>query len=400
MASFEEMVAQAAKQVVQNLLDKGQLAEYGSNRTADQLSDNNQIVINDGASQGEAPMCKVYVFPDRNKFRVRVVDTDTGKKKNYVYNTREEADAAVPKLEKEYRRPVGVLLSEALDQYYKYMEEKGNRPRPIQTTKDRFGVFFRGQEKTMTGEFTQTLAGDVWQKFITTPGRFTKHVPSVNTQSSTLSQVKTFFKWVGTKRWLKGDINPFGAIEVLGRRKRGKLQLVGIDESKKFLDKVEELARKGDVGAVAAATALLMGMRASEITDRLVCELDDGGKMFVITSAKTEAGIRRLKIPEALQPMLQALVSGRNGDERIFGDVDRQWLLKNVKRCCKLAGVRIITTHGLRGTHASLATAAGCTGESVAAALGHDSFAVTERHYAKAESVSGARVDRVTDALN
>ena len=50
----------------------------------------------------------------------------------------------------------------------------------------------------------------------------------------------------------------------------------------------------------------------------------------------------------------------------------------------------VVPPHWLRGTHASLAMTAGATGDLVAAALGHESFTTTERHYARAEAIAGA----------
>jgi hypothetical protein len=60
----------------------------------------------------------------------------------------------------------------------------------------------------------------------------------------------------------------------LGKRRRGKPQLT-TDEARKFLATALELAAE-DEGAIAAAMALLMGMRASEIVARTVsCSADD-----------------------------------------------------------------------------------------------------------------------------
>lgn len=55
--------------------------------------------------------------------------------------------------------------------------------------------------------------------------------------------------------------------------------------------------------------------------------------------------------------------------------------------------------HGLRGTHGRLAVEAGISGDVVAASLGHESFEVTEQHYAGSDAVTGARIDRVASAL-
>ena len=59
------------------------------------------------------------------------------------------------------------------------------------------------------------------------------------------------------------------------------------------------MAQRED-GAVAALMSLLMGMRVSKIADRIVRNLDDDGRLLWITDAKTQAGVRRLQVPETL----------------------------------------------------------------------------------------------------
>jgi integrase len=70
-----------------------------------------------------------------------------------------------------------------------------------------------------------------------------------------------------------------------------------------------------------------------------------------------------------------------------------------VRRICCAAKTPIVGPHGLRGTHATLAVQAGVTGDAVARALGHESFAVTAGHYAKPEAVIDARTDLVMTSL-
>jgi integrase len=234
----------------------------------------------------------------------------------------------------------------------------------------------------------------VWEAWTTRIGARSGKVPSVNTQVSVLGEARTFTKWLASKEWAKAGL--LDGVEVLGRRKRGKAQFVGLDEARRFGAKALELAKAGDVGATAALTALVLGVRASEITDRTVRELDDGGRYLVITSAKTEAGIRRLRVPEMLQPLLVGLAAGKKPTDRIFGDgVGRHWVLRSVRRVCREAGVSVISAHGLRGSHATLAVDAGMSGPLVAKALGHEDFRITAAHYASADSVEGARIDRM-----
>jgi integrase len=59
-----------------------------------------------------------------------------------------------------------------------------------------------------------------------------------------------------------------------------------------------EMAESGEGGAVAALMALPMGMRVSEIAERIVRNLDDDGRLLWITDAKTQAGVRRLQVPD------------------------------------------------------------------------------------------------------
>jgi len=74
-------------------------------------------------------MCKIYLCRDRGaKWRVRVVDTLTKKKKNYLFASEDAARAAMPGIERAYRRPVGVLMSKALAEYREHLATRGNRP--------------------------------------------------------------------------------------------------------------------------------------------------------------------------------------------------------------------------------------------------------------------------------
>jgi len=363
----------------------------------------NRTETDGGAPEEENPMCRIKLYRDkdreRERWRVRITDTETGKVTNRVYTSEQEAKAAIPKLKREYQRPVGVTLGRALEEYRGHLTARGNRPRSIDTTLIRIRSLLAGFEG-VTGELTQDGVRAAWGRFLTTPGARSGKLPSVDTQVGVLKQTRTFVRWLAKRGYVKTD-DLLTDIEVTGTRKQGKPQFTGLDESRCFLTKALELARAGDKGAIAAATALLLGMRASEIADRLVRELDDGGKILVITSAKTRAGIRRLQVPAVLQPLLVGFAKDRAATERLFGpEANRHWVLRAVGKCCKAAGVPVLTPHGLRGTHATLAVAAGMSGPLVASSLGHESFAITQRHYASEDSVTGVRIDRVADALN
>ena len=342
-------------------------------------------------------MCRIDgPFRDREKWRVRVVDRETGKRQSYIYASETEARLAIPKLRREYSRPVGEPLRKALQQYEAYLGLKGNRPRSISSTMDRLRAVFRDLD-AITGELKPDVVERWWRIFAGSRTRYGA-VPSFDTRANTLAETKTFVRWCRARGWIVSDALCEG-IEVIGKRRRGKPQLTE-DESRRFLAAALKLGTGGDARGTAAATALLLGMRASEIADRIVRDLDGCGRILAVTAAKTAAGVRRLRVPALLQPLLQALASGKESGDRLFGaGADRHWVLRSVERVCTMAGVPAVTPHGLRGTHATLAVGTGISGDAVAASLGHESFAVTAAHYAQPEAVSGAKAAKVADTL-
>jgi integrase len=201
-------------------------------------------------------------------------------------------------------------------------------------------------------------------------------------------------------------------VAVHGKRKRVKPQL-RVDDARKYEARARELADNGDVGAIAALVPLYIGTRAGEVVGRRVRDPDDRGTLLHVGHAKTEAGNRPLAVPRVLQPYLRKLAAGKQPDAPLFTGATPKakrslealtgpvaWLLRQVVRMCKLAGVPTVGPHGLRGTHSSLAAEAGITSTAIAQAMGHAGTAVTERHYIRPEAIDNARIERVSAALN
>jgi integrase len=220
----------------------------------------------------------------------------------------------------------------------------------------------------------------------------------VDTHRNALTLAKTLAQWCAKKGWVAA--NPLADIEPIGRRNRGKDQL-RIDEARKFLATCEALAKQDDAGAIAAMTLLLLGLRASEVAERVVRDLDDGGRILWVPISKTEAAKRTLEIPANLRPHLQRLARGKDPADRLFTEKDRQWVHYHVKRVCDAEEVPVITPHSLRGLHATLAIKHGSTGHVVASALGHTSFdGVTKRHYVKKGTTEEAASQHVQSVLD
>ena len=157
--------------------------------------------------------------------------------------------------------------------------------------------------------------------------------------------------------------------------------------------------------ALAAVMALTMGLRASEILKRKVRDLDEDCGILWIDHGKTRNAKRHLRIPAFFRPHLRNLIETQPQDTFVFlstrpGMPFRYGSLwATVQRLCKLAGTTAVCTHRLRGLYATLAVESGALSETVASSLGHGSFAMTERHYAQASSVSNVKTARVDSLL-
>jgi len=327
------------------------LAEARASVQADQLSENQREETDDGTAKGNA-MCRIDgPFKHHSKYRVRVVDRETSRTSYHTYQTQQEARDAIPVLRKEYRRPEGVPVSQALEAYAGYLATRRmSRARTIETTMQRVRSLFQNGE-AITDDLTKADVNRWWSKLKTTPGHRSGKLPFVDTLVGVLKQSKTFVVWMVGKGWTKRP-DLLADIAVHGKRKRGKPQL-RIDDARKYEAHVRELADKGDVGAIAALVPLYMGNRAGEVVSRRVRDLDDRGTLLHIEYAKTEAGNRPLDVPEVLQPFLRALAKGKQPDAALFtGSAPRArmslealtdpvaWLRRQVWRMCKLASRR------------------------------------------------------------
>ena len=382
LAQLKELTAKVQASVDRDLAS-------GQNRSRDELLSDNQREETDDGNREETVMCRVSKpYKNRSKWRVRVTDTETGGTKNHIYDTEAEAVAARPKLLREYRRPIGVVMSEALNTYATHLKTKGNvpsrgpnKPRTIETTMQRLRSLFATD--IITGELTSSVAMTLWERWA--PDKAT------DTALNVLAQSRTFLGWLEKKKWIRQK-TVLDEVEVSGKRRKGKPKL-SQDETHRLLAWC--LARPDDPGAIATAMAFLLGMRASEIVTRTVRHIDGKGTLIDVTDAKTEAGERTLKLPRALQPLVAELLKDKRPDDRLFGDNNRHWILRSVKRCCTSAGVRVVSPHGLRGTHAKMAREVGVSGVLLAAAMGHESETTTTEHYAGRAAVANAAIDRV-----
>lgn len=231
---------------------------------------------------------------------------------------------------------------------------------------------------------------------------------SVAEHQAALKACRRFGRWlVEDRRW---KANPFAAVRTVGQPKRGKRQL-SIDDGRKWVAGAFALAHAGDAPVLCALACLLLGgRRAMEVGGRVCSELDDGGRVLRIASAKTAAGVMTVPV---LHEELRELLAAQQARAREWGraqavpqldpplfppisveptrkatgeTVSSSSIRRAVQRVCRAEGLPDITTHSLRGMFASYSVEVAQTLEAVGRVLGQRGTQTAERHYVGAEA--------------
>lgn len=219
---------------------------------------------------------------------------------------------------------------------------------------------------------------------------------AVDSHRNMLAEGKTFGAWCVERGWLR--LNPLAAVKGVGVRNHGKPQL-RIDEARRWLALALDQADAGEEGALGALLALLMGLRAGEISGLASRDVDDEGRLLWVNGTKTAAARRTLQVPKVLQPLLVEAKEGKLPTAPLLGHHDRSFWRKSVTKLCVQAKVPKVCAHAMRGLHATLGLVASSTPHEVAAALGHTSVNVTRESYAEVEAVEVAQSTRALRVL-
>ncbi len=335
-----------------------------------------------------------YESPERNAWRIIIVDGNRQRYPKYFSNEFEAKKAAEDERRKVYR---AVTIEKALAEYERHLMQS-RKPDSVEHTLQRLRVFFPYVKASLSSLKPRTAH----QRYQQLAKKY-----AVDTHRNILNETRSFVEWVCKfpRCWLTH--NPLNDVTGVGRRKQGKPQLAGRDEAAMWTDEALRMAREASyrhqhaplARATAALLTLFAGLRAGEVVRLRVCDLDADCRVLRVAKSKTDAGLRRLDMPEFLAELLLELCEGKKPDARVFPSADTNWVSDAVGAICKRANLPRVTAHGMRGLHATLAMEAGSTPQLVAQSLGHASSQVTERHYAKPGSKASAQARKVMRVL-
>lgn len=306
----------------------------------------------------------------------------------------EEAAREKIALERRLAEQAGRTVGLALGEYRQHLLQK-NRPKSVATTMTRLRHFFPDEALPLP-RLSVREAQRLYE--LRRAGK------AVDTHRNELAEAKTFIGWCVKQGMLRH--NPFITVEGIGNRKRGKDQLT-IDESRLLAEAALTRAALGDLGALAVAVLVYTGLRASELTNLRVRDLDDGGRLLRVQPAigqadhlKSRSARRAIALPPHLRELLGARVKDRPRDALVFGQHDRTWPNEQTRRICELCGVPRVTAHGLRGGAATMSTLSMQDENAVAKTFGHSSATTTRAHYIEPQALADLQQSRITSVLD
>ncbi len=303
-----------------------------------------------------------------------------------TFEDKDRATRAKRELERQWAG-AGKTVGDAVRAHLEQLARKGNKSSTITTTRHQLESLFDLDMPLV--DLNRRRAQELYDKLVDTG-------VAVDTHRNTLAKARGFGKFCIARGWIR--VNPFADIEGVGRRKKGKRGAVKQWEEHK------------DRGAVAGLLALMFSMRVTEVSQLTARDVDNKGRILRIaeTEAKTEASKRMAAVPPRYRPILLELAANPLTSEghlfvldrgkRKGRPADRHWVLRNVRRLMALAGVKVITAHGLRGTSATIG-AAHSGAQVMSTALGHTSVTMTKDHYIDADSVADSQAQRFADML-
>lgn len=290
---------------------------------------------------------------------------------------------------------VAQTVGSCIEKYLDHHADKGSRPKSIELYRQTLGRFFQPVLELPVGRVTAPRGASLYEQLRRSTSERTGRPLSVDYHRNALANARCFMSWCVQKRWIR--TNPLAEVRGIGAKRKGKVQPT-IDEARVLWQTCLREAEQGDDGALAAAIAISMGLRAGEIVSRTVRDLDNRGAdglpqhMRIADNealgfeTKTSSSKRPILIPEELRALLVDRSRDKLPSALLFPSATgglqwASWVNRQVHRLCRLANIPEVCAHALRGCSATAAAAAGATPQLVAAMLGHTSTAMTMGHY-------------------
>lgn len=230
-----------------------------------------------------------YINRRGGKTSYRIIEIKNGRRQAHVFPTMDAAQKAKARLTKKLAAEDDKDLAMMIDEYHDYIvNDRGGVPESCGYRRKRLRWFFPRLDVTLSS-ITARKAEDIYRWNPTKQSERTGRTFSAATHQLDLSAARAFMNWAVSRRYLSA--NPFAEVRVIGQKKAGKPQL-RIDEASRWIDAAMVLVKDGDTAALAALLCLWCGFRASEVLQRVIRDVDQGGAIIWVDRGKTKSSRR------------------------------------------------------------------------------------------------------------
>ncbi len=350
-------------------------------------------------------------IPSRERWRVVIITPEAvdPRERTRTRHFREEADANEVADDQRLTllRFESTTVGQAIDAYREYLVVKGTGSQSYDETTRRLKLFFPNHLLTIA-RVTPDRCKDYYEVFRAREkiGKGGKVVGTISVayHRGALINARSFLAWCMERGWLVS--NPLANVKGVGRRSRGKMQHTG-NESHKLYTYLLPRAQAGDEAAIGVLLAVLLTLRSSDLTRRVVRDVDQNATVLRILEGKTDASNRPRTLPTVLQPAMAKLVEGREPFAPLFwtpytadGHHTRRWLEEAMVRFCKAAGVPYVCPHALKGTGGTILAKKGEHADTIAEYLSHEQVTTTVRHYIAPGALEDAQAERAFQVIS
>ena len=349
-------------------------------------------------------------LPSRERWRVIVKSPGEAKEedreRSRLFVDQHEADAYAEGVAKKLALLSSCTIGVAIEMYEPFLEAKGTGEVSRKETCRRMRAFF---EEVKDRKISRLLPEECAELYVKFTKRKKKNGDTISSdyQLNTLAEAKTFCRWWVKQGWT--TTSPIEDVEPIGQREVGKDQMTG-DEATALFKWCLWRAHRDDHAALAIMMALSMGLRTSDLTKRMVRDVDLNGTALRVglerrRRSKSKKGDRARRIPVALQPLVRKVIEGRDKTEVLFpadsesGHHCKSWLRAAMKRFCDHAGIPYFCPHSLKGTAGTALAEGGELADRIAEFLSHEDKRTSERNYIAEGAVANGQVERNFEVL-
>ena len=296
-----------------------------------------------------------YAERGGTRFRIRILGD--GSAKNLYFPTMEEARARKAEAEQQLVTPQRQQLGELIDAFFAEREQLGTcRKETIANERERLRYFLSDIVDSDIHTITAQRASAMYESAIMRPSVKTGKPLEAASHRFYLGIAKRFFAWA-TKQGVIPR-SPFQDVRPQGRPKAGKPQLQ-VEEAHRFVNTALKLFdEENESLALAAVLTLLLGLRASQVLQRRVRDVEKD--TFWISDSRSEHNRRALRVPSVLEERLHRLCIGKEPELLLFGGNSKgqprhhRVLWSTVREICQRAQVPKVCTHSLRSLWSTL----------------------------------------------